>query len=407
MKTPLIIEKPDNPRSIPDDALQVNLSIWPTQQQKLLLNAILLKGNDCLEAWYAWKPNLEYGIDLSSFRFLPMLYHNLQQQGIIDPMLNRLKGVYRKTWVENQLLFQRVAHAMCQIKAAGIPMVLLKGAPLSILYFKNPGLRPMNDVDVLIPLVQREKAIHLLQSLGWSPRLNPPLRLTQAYLNVKHAHNFNDADGFGIDLHWHVLTNGLAHDDDDDFWQAALPLVFNEVDCLALNPTDMLFHLISHGMRWDVDLPLRWITDAMIVLREKGQQINWNRLVSHAKRHRTTLKTFNALDYLKGNFNAPIPLEILTVLKEIPASWKEHTEERISSYRNPLLGYFPEYWIAFMHFQGRDGYSGPLGFLRFVQAQKGFETLKEAFRWSVWRIYIRITHLMRGRLEYRIQKKIK
>jgi len=51
---------------------------------------------------------------------------------------------------------------------AGIQTILLKGAALILLHYKDPGLRPMVDFDILVPAGKAAAAIKVLTELGWT-----------------------------------------------------------------------------------------------------------------------------------------------------------------------------------------------------------------------------------------------
>lgn len=129
-------------------------SFRPTPQQELLLRASLFEEQEALQAWEAWKAQINWNdyLDAGSFRLLPLLFHNLQQHGVQDPLMHKLKGIYRKTWCENQIAFQKLAVLLQSFQKAGIKTLVLKGAALTVRHYQNNGLRPMNDFDVLVPL---------------------------------------------------------------------------------------------------------------------------------------------------------------------------------------------------------------------------------------------------------------
>ena len=63
---------------------------WPTPEQELLLRAALLQGEASLKAWQEWKSTLDFDhIDPGSQRLVPLLYHNLQRQGVQDPLMGK------------------------------------------------------------------------------------------------------------------------------------------------------------------------------------------------------------------------------------------------------------------------------------------------------------------------------
>src|SRR5215470_12661875 len=133
---------------------------WPTPRQELLLKAALLEGEAAVEAWESWRANTDiHRLDQGSYRMLPLLYRNLQKHEIKDPVMEKLKGVYRHTWYKNQILFSRMAAILRSFQEAGIDVMVLKGTALVLLHYKDYGLRPMNDFDVLVRLKQSSEAI--------------------------------------------------------------------------------------------------------------------------------------------------------------------------------------------------------------------------------------------------------
>ncbi|HSR18731.1 MAG TPA: hypothetical protein VLM39_11630, partial [Ignavibacteriaceae bacterium] len=85
--------------------LNHNSDFWITKEQELLLKASLFEGDKFIYAWEKWKSCVNFEqIDPGSYRLLPLLYQNLVKHEIKDPLTERLKGIYRRTWFENQIL---------------------------------------------------------------------------------------------------------------------------------------------------------------------------------------------------------------------------------------------------------------------------------------------------------------
>jgi hypothetical protein len=377
------------------------MSVWPTAQQETLLRAALLSSPQsrqaALAAWQEWRPNLEHGLDASTFRLLPLVYHNLKQHGLDDPLLGRLKGVYRKTWVENQLLFQQSAPILDLFAAAGIPTLVLKGAALVQRYYGDPGLRPMRDVDVLVPSAERPAAFQALQAAGWQAQVHPGLSASAlpAFLDLRHAIAFRKNQQ-EFDLHWHLLMDHLDPGSDDEFWQAAQPFEFSGRPSLALCPTDSLLHVCVHGLHWEGDAPLRWIPDALSILRSPGAAIDWPRLPGLAQPRRLGLILATALDFLRRRFDAPIPQQAIQELQDLPVQpWMRQELAMFTHRRSRLLGNLTRYWFSYLrrsHFKPT-----PLGFLRHLQVYKGFETPGQSLAWSAGKAAARLQRLMLDR----------
>ena len=94
-----------------------------------------------------------------------MAYLNLQSYDLDDPFMRKVKGIYRKTWLSNQLI-ERTARQLVQ--TLGVDVVLLKGLALTLRYYQSHGARPMEDFDVLVRLSDLERVIDALAGGGGS-----------------------------------------------------------------------------------------------------------------------------------------------------------------------------------------------------------------------------------------------
>ena len=300
----------------------------PSPEQKLLLRAAILRSADAVEAWEAWKKRVDVDkVDPASHRMLPLLYRNLHKLGISDPAMGKYKGVYRQTWYKNRILFHAIVPVLRSLGNAGIRTMVLKGAALTVLYYKDYGLRPMNDFDILIRPEQALPAIGLLKTLGWRPMEFEP---TQEYISVSYSHGFTNGSGQELDLHWHVLPQSRGVHADDDFWDGAASTCINDIPVHALSSTDQLLHVCIHGARWNLIPPFRWVADAMTVFDTSLTRIDWCRLIVQAEKRRLVLPLLDALNYLKETFGAPITPEIISRLEAIRVPAVERMEHRIA-----------------------------------------------------------------------------
>ena len=300
----------------------------PTVQQELLLRAALLKGPEAIEAWKEWKSGVEVEeLDPGSHRMLPLLYRNLQVHGIKDPSMSKYKGVYRQTWYKNQILFHAITSLLQSFYTAGIRTMVLKGAALTMLHYKDYGLRPMNDFDVLVCPEHALSAVNLLQGLGWTPMDFTP---TAEYISANYSHGFKNNNGQEFDLHWHLLSQCREVNSDKDFWEGAVETNFHDVPTHVLNATDQLLHTCIHGARWNYTPPFRWVADAMSILNTSHSEIDWDRLIAQARKRRLVLPLRETLHYLRTIVNAPIPSEIWESIRDLPLPKIEQLEYMIN-----------------------------------------------------------------------------
>jgi hypothetical protein len=294
---------------------------WPTPHERLLLEAALLDGDAARAAWQRWRSLADLdALDAGAQRLLPLLYRRLVALGVDDPELGRLKGVYRRSWYENQRLFHRAGAALTVLHGAGIETLVLKGAALSVGHYRDLGARPMEDADVLVPVERAAEAIAVLRDAGWTPESPRPERL----IGVRHAEPLSDPDGVSIDLHWHALSQPGG---DDALWAASVPARVGGADTRALGAADQLLHVCLHGAAWEAPARsfaqavshVRWVADATTVIRSEAV-LDWDRLLAAARARRLTATLASMLSYLREGFAPQVPEELVAALAATPTS---------------------------------------------------------------------------------------
>jgi hypothetical protein len=290
-----------------------------TAPQELLLRASILKTPEAVSAWKAFKESVELdSIDTASLRMLPLLYRNLIFHGVEDPEMDRLKGVYRLTWYKNQMLFHRMQSVLAIFHKANIRTMILKGAALSLTFYKDRGVRPMADFDVMVTAKDLQPAIGLLNNAGWKAFETRPLN--SLTLKVRHAHSFRDDKSNQFDLHWHLLPEFCTEDCDNDFWDKAVAFNFDGILISTLCVTDHLFHVLVHGVGWSAVSSMRWVADAAVIISEAGPSIDWSRLVKLARERSLSLSLKSSLNYLRQFLGISVPEEVLGELEATPVS---------------------------------------------------------------------------------------
>ena len=297
---------------------------WPNPAQASLLDAAIGPEAQVRQSFQAWKDvtDIEAPVDGGTYRLLPLLYSRLVASGLDDPMMGRLKGVYRMSWYKNHELFRRSAPAIAALEAAGVQTMLLKGAPLAMAHYPSHALRPMGDLDLVVRSSQAEKARTILAGLGWTTSSKHP----QRELPDLHAQDLHHPNGAELDLHWHCLREAPSDAMDDWFWASAKPFVFEQVTTLRPAPTQMLVQIILHGLRSNDEPPIRWITDAAAVIGATGDDIDWAELTKVAIQYRMAYRLALGLDYLRTQYDLPIPESVVARLKAQGLSLIERVE---------------------------------------------------------------------------------
>jgi putative nucleotidyltransferase-like protein len=283
---------------------------WPDEREGLLLGAIYWESEKARDAWEAWRRAVSSRdrITYSESRLLAAAFRPLRAIEVDDQMVSLAGGLYRRNWYENQLALHRLAKAVASLDAAGIQVLVLKGAALSLLHYRDLGARRMLDVDLLVSPRHLRAAMQVLAAGGWHPvATEGPVAGP-----LQYGRHLRDADGHELDLHAYAFMQSA---DDRDLWQSRVPLDLNGISTSAPGPAEQLLHVCVHGLRWD-GATTRWAADAMAVLR--SSQLDWDRLVERAQARRLSVTVGHALAWLRESLSAEIPAWVLQSLRAAP-----------------------------------------------------------------------------------------
>ena len=304
----------------------VSSAILPTADQELLLHCILSEGEAAIESWIAWRQRISvFNLDQDCQRLLPLLVDKLRRMGIDHPDLLKYKSVTRYIWFKNQLLLQVAQQVLLLFAEAGIPAMPLKGIALTPLYYGDFGLRPMEDLDILVPTASAAAAARLLNGKGWKSVFEAQLQ-SAGFMRTRNAASFLNADGLDIDLHWHVSPECCKPNADDVFWCHSQCVTLNGVETRTLSDTDHLFHACIHGGAPNDFGAIRWIVDSAQILRSRS--IEWERLIAQGQEFDLVRRLQRTLGYLHKTFALPIPAPVIEQLMALEPSRTELSDER-------------------------------------------------------------------------------
>lgn len=344
--------------------MTTNLELRP--DERLILVAALGDGDDALAAWRTWRDAVDFDhIAGESVRLVPLLYRNLARLGVDARETVRYASVYRHTWARNRLAFQACAGAVRLFTAHGIDTLLLKGAALTLLHYRDIGMRSMDDVDVLVPPARAEEAMRALVAHGWTRVGVAPHDLPDAVQrSMLHGCSFQDPRGRSLDLHWFATADARVPGADDALWRRAVPVDLEGTPTRALAPTELLYTVIAHSFASHA-AHARWVADAVTIVR--GSAIDWPHLVALACSRRMVLPIAHGLRAL-AELGAPVPAATRDALQRqrVTAIDRLEYEHRVSD--NPLTAskVMLRMWTTHRRSTQAQGLALALAFPRFV-----------------------------------------
>jgi hypothetical protein len=259
----------------------------------------------------------------------PLLYWALSRSGRIqllpEPLQASLRAMYFSTRMNNEQIIQELRTLTSLFDRAGIPVVALKGICFALTVYPDIGLRPMADLDLLVPASKLPAAIRIVKSLGYvdgPPEAFPGLRgLLGDEINLQKTH----APFTQLELHNSLLVNkSFTYAAPVDwFWEQAEPLCSSlsqpKLETLRmLTPNAQLLYgaahiMLKHGGR---EATLRWLYDLDCLIRfyaERGR-MDWDLILQQARAFQWSSALDAALSQTQGYFNSPIPSKVLAHL---------------------------------------------------------------------------------------------
>ncbi len=214
-------------------------------------------------------PPREDTLDLAlRSRVAPLLYYRLEQSPLKDQVPpdkhRQLAVLYLKALSDQQVLLEAYHSVLKLFQQQGIPTSPLKGIALHQFLYREPGLRPFGDIDLLVPVREIPCAIALLEECGY--RFQGRGGSGEWFLRKGPIY---------LDLHQTLDAGGRFRIPPDEVWATARP----KGDCLfELPPAVHLIHSLLHGLRHAFE-SLQPLVDALWLwcLPEVGYQEAWLR----------------------------------------------------------------------------------------------------------------------------------
>ncbi len=163
-----------------------------------------------------------------------------------------------------------IAESTDALESAGIRSVVLKGLATAHMCYSDPALRPSGDIDLLVDVDNKERAIAALLNIGYEVRADP--------VPTSHILAFYYAislirDGITIDLHWDLLNWGREIPESPTIEIAERMLnrralrKLGEAEACVLTPGDALLSSCLHLFAHRGERRLLWLCDTAALAR--------------------------------------------------------------------------------------------------------------------------------------------
>lgn len=264
---------------------------------RLLMAAI--HPDDAVALWHAraWLDN--HDIDIVTFREHRLLAAIIVRFGRRLADLDsypRLLGLRRMLWTRTMMSLRESGPALSAIVAAGVPVLVIKGAARMADGGESGRGRVAHDIDIVVKPDDMARAFAILIDAGWLPASGETaLSLAAGIESVRSINLFRGPFG-DIDLHsnaFHPIHGSIT--DDSGFWSRAEPRQLSGVDVLVPSPEDRLVISVAHG-GLDAHAHSDWLVDMAVTLT--SMPVDFATLTGILERRGLSGPAHIAFDYL-------------------------------------------------------------------------------------------------------------
>jgi hypothetical protein len=238
------------------------------------------------------------------------------------PEWERLFKARRITAVHNLTLRHALGKTLHALVEGGISVLALKGIVMAYTAYPDLSLRPMSDLDLLVPPDEREKALGIVRLLGY--------QYTESMLATHRDHcsrlgpNQEFAPGLRLrgstvllEVHSQLeCSEPLFPMSAREFWSRSILVDLKGLKVRTLCPEDFLFHVCLHQSRWHrFEKGLLPLVDLKMLL-ESHLDWNWAGIAERSLRGRCATWMYVTLGAARDLVGAPVPESFFQALPQ-------------------------------------------------------------------------------------------
>lgn len=252
-------------------------------------------------------------------RVAPLLWHRLRERGAAErapaAVQRRLAELHVLGVLRAEARRRQLAEALAALRSSAIPVVPLKGAFLAEHAYAEAALRPMGDLDLLVPDGALDAAVDALVAVGYLP---PDEESRAAYRSHRHPPPLTHPGGLAIELHTTLepciapLRLPLP-----ELWARARPVSAAGEPALALAPEDLLLYLATHMARSHLlGASLISVCDIDVWMDRFAATADWDAVVRRASEGEVRRFVYAALGLAEVALGTRVPREVARALRD-------------------------------------------------------------------------------------------
>jgi len=252
----------------------------------------------------------------------PLLFERLKdpelRSAVPAGVMEKFERAYYFVLKQNMRRYHEFKTVLAAFRDANIPLIALKGAHLAEAVYRNPGVRTMTDIDILVGKNDLERAETVLRGLGFqaSSSIGRIDREVECGLS-RELPLYYKRGGIFFDVHWTLEDPASPFAIDiEGLWARAQTIDVAGARTKGLSPEDLILHISLHTAYHDkFRAGLMPLCDVAEIIRKRGADMDWAALERRALEWKAGKWVYITLLMARDLLDAPVPDGFLDNLK--------------------------------------------------------------------------------------------
>jgi Uncharacterised nucleotidyltransferase len=248
-----------------------------------------------------------------------MLFHHLRKPAFssrVPPqVMATLKGLYSRNVARHLFFTQELGEVLTVLEERRISSVILKGAGLVHTIYHDPGLRPMSDLDILVPFGRSQEAYEAVRHIGYQPVVGATEQAQMQDRDRQLAALARPGRPVVVELHTHLVErDSPMRLDVSQFWNGTREVQIAGHTAQVLTPEYEIAFLCNNffkDRRYYSYSALGQLCDIAEVCRAQSTTTDWSKFGLLGPLGPMTGPIFCGLYLARHLLGAPVPDEAL------------------------------------------------------------------------------------------------
>jgi len=275
----------------------------------------------------------DYLLDMAvRHNLVPLLFRSLEAaapDSELEAIRVELREQMQVDIQGNLFLTKELLHLLALFEQYTIPVLPYKGPVLATSFYGDLGLRPFNDLDLLVHEQDLLQTIDMLLSDGYEIIRPASVAQTGKTIRSRYMKQLVEKSLWAyqivlwhaerqliVELHWRITPRYVFSYDSEQLWENTQQVYLGDFRFHTFAPENLLWFLCVHGAKhqWR---RLSWLCDIAELIRAYPR-LNWDQVIAQAAKLRVERRL--SLGLLLSNYllQAPLPKAIETKVRATP-----------------------------------------------------------------------------------------